>query len=483
MARGSGANADSDHLSRLQDMISSSTCPEEALLKRCSIFEVTGDDEEGEINVLGILISTREAEYHQIRQLFLVQLVEAARMKQHCGNEETHYTRWLRQVERNNYGDYEATDKVIGLIKQAQESLTAPKVTDSAETADNAENADDAANTEIAETAKEPKVTAKDLKKLREKKVELHNLCLEFVTRLRMVRFFAKLSQIQQLPHIHIVAPFAADCCNRQFQRVDGLFLLALCGHTICRDCLNSPARGATCAVVGCNGPALGFHAIDAGDLTSRQNTISGPTHFGSKIANLVKLVKAITSNDEDDQILVFVQYMNVMDTITKAFTQDGVSFSKVTGAEGKGGVEDRAMKAFRGRKTDPKKNDKKTSVLLLNSSSSCAAGHNITNANHVIFVSPFFATDNHEFGQFYEQAVGRARRYGQKKTVHVYQFVCLDTIDVNVIEDGTKAKVVKTAGGGIDVKAVDQLTAAEASQDNGGVRFHSHRVVAVEAS
>ena len=45
-------------------------------------------------------------------------------------------------------------------------------------------------------------------------------------------------------------------------------------------------------------------------------------------------------------------------------------------------------------------------------------------------------------------QAIGRARRYGQQKTVHIYQFLSLNTIDVDIIEERTGKRLVNENGG-----------------------------------
>jgi len=69
-----------------------------------------------------------------------------------------------------------------------------------------------------------------------------------------------------------------------------------------------------------------------------------------------------------------------------------------------------------------------------------CGYSHrNLTAANHVIFVSPFLASTQYKYCASKTQAVGRARRYGQKKMVHVYQFLALKTMDVNLFEDREK--------------------------------------------
>lgn len=58
-----------------------------------------------------------------------------------------------------------------------------------------------------------------------------------------------------------------------------------------------------------------------------------------------------------------------------------------------------------------------------------------MTNANHVIFVSPFLTESQQTYDQAMTQAMGRARRYGQSKPVHIYNFLSLKTIDVDTLQ------------------------------------------------
>lgn len=58
---------------------------------------------------------------------------------------------------------------------------------------------------------------------------------------------------------------------------------------------------------------------------------------------------------------------------------------------------------------------ENKNAVALISSFGMLGEGHNITEANHVIFLSP--TTDINK----YHQAIGRAHRYPQNKTVYVY--------------------------------------------------------------
>lgn len=71
--------------------------------------------------------------------------------------------------------------------------------------------------------------------------------------------------------------------------------------------------------------------------------------------------------------------------------------------------------------------------VLLLKMDDEQSAGLNLTNLNHAIFVHPLLADNQVEYDAYEMQAIGRLRRYGQKKTVYVWRFLAEDTIDTQI--------------------------------------------------
>ena len=72
---------------------------------------------------------------------------------------------------------------------------------------------------------------------------------------------------------------------------------------------------------------------------------------------------------------------------------------------------------------------------MVLNASDETAAGLNLQNANHVIFVSPLLRDSQYTYDATMAQAIGRVRRHGQKKPIFVHRIVALDTIDVDILE------------------------------------------------
>ena len=78
-----------------------------------------------------------------------------------------------------------------------------------------------------------------------------------------------------------------------------------------------------------------------------------------------------------------------------------------------------------------PAKNDPR--VLLLKMDDEQSAGLNLTNLNHAVFVHPLLAGSQQEYDSYETQAVGRIRRFGQRKVVHVWRFLAEDTIDTEI--------------------------------------------------
>lgn len=55
-------------------------------------------------------------------------------------------------------------------------------------------------------------------------------------------------------------------------------------------------------------------------------------------------------------------------------------------------------------------------------------------------------------------QATGRSRRYGQQKHVHIYHFLALKTIEVNIFEQRRRERLVKRDGGFLSLSSDDVL-------------------------
>jgi len=91
-------------------------------------------------------------------------------------------------------------------------------------------------------------------------------------------------------------------------------------------------------------------------------------------------------------------------------------------------------------KKRAPKGNGRKASKvepirILLLSLEHSASGTNFTAANHVVLFHPMLAETPQAGAAFEMQAVGRALRYGQRRTVQIWRFVTADTVEQQITE------------------------------------------------
>jgi len=74
--------------------------------------------------------------------------------------------------------------------------------------------------------------------------------------------------------------------------------------------------------------------------------------------------------------------------------------------------------------------------VLLLELHNESASGANLTTANHAIFVHPLHVHSLYKYVACETQAIGRIRRYGQEKKVHLWRYLATDTVDTSIYEE-----------------------------------------------
>lgn len=71
----------------------------------------------------------------------------------------------------------------------------------------------------------------------------------------------------------------------------------------------------------------------------------------------------------------------------------------------------------------------------------------NLQCANHVIFLSPLLGQTQYDYDSSMAQAIGRCRRYGQTRHVHVYHLLAKLTIDVNIFQERRDKVLVEKDG------------------------------------
>src|SRR3954447_20620718 len=104
------------------------------------------------------------------------------------------------------------------------------------------------------------------------------------------------------------------------------------------------------------------------------------------------------------------------MRKVSEALSENGIPHDQIQGTA-------KAKSAILEKFQDVK-SASSTKVLLLSLADESASGANLTTANHAIFISPLLTDTQQKYNAYETQAIGRVRRYGQLKKVHIWRFI-----------------------------------------------------------
>ncbi|KAG6861443.1 hypothetical protein C0995_016534 [Termitomyces sp. Mi166 len=404
-----GKKTESDRERRLNKSLGESKSAEEALLKRCSHFdlEMTNDNA---MKACDVIVKERQKQLDECKNDLLKSIKEGIKREKSLGylGSESMFVEWIR-VSRGEEGveDTEASQIVVQLLKEA--------------------GVDEAG-------FEKPKKNAKDIKwteslkerawEHREKTHEIRRLTKELVGRVRSLRYFSVVRDLQKQRE----EPPVVDCpnCGGKGIPMADVAVLSSCGHMGCYDCVKRRAESEECVYAGkggCKAAARVLNVIRAETLGVDDPARHGQgKHFGEKLQQIVDLIKNKVKKDE--RVLVFVQFPDLMKKVTEAFTYNKIQFLEIKGTAHQ-----------KSKNLDQFQNDSKERVLLLNVMDESASGANLTSANHAIFLSPLLAPSKEIYKACETQAVGRLVRFGQTKHVYVWRFLTMNTIDDDIWE------------------------------------------------
>lgn len=171
---------------------------------------------------------------------------------------------------------------------------------------------------------------------------------------------------------------------------------------------------------------------------------------YGSKMATIILFIQDKLAKTED-KIIIFSRYTTLLKIVHNILKENNIG-SMVF--EGNVMVKNSILKKF--------KNNDDCRVIMLSSQKS-ASGTNLTVANIIIFIEPYYDSDNINDRIHYEaQAIGRVLRIGQTKPVEVHYFITKDTIEHEIFKglNYKTLKIIEDNGG----------EGSSASADTGGV-------------
>jgi len=180
---------------------------------------------------------------------------------------------------------------------------------------------------------------------------------------------------------------------------------------------------------------------------------------YGTKLAAVVLKLQELRTSDPQAKVILFVQFEDLKRIVASALNEFGVPVVQLQGS-----VAQRS-----GVIRDWQHNQASASFVLLLSLTQSASGTNLTSANHVVFLHPMLAPTAERAVSFELQAIGRARRHGQRRdVVHVWRFVTAGTLEQVITEKHQSALWAKeqTAAADDAVDGAVEAAAAAAAPD-----------------
>jgi hypothetical protein len=143
---------------------------------------------------------------------------------------------------------------------------------------------------------------------------------------------------------------------------------------------------------------------------------LSDDVDYGNESAKLEEIVREIEENASNHKILIFSQFLGMLDLIRQHLEKVGIPYEYLDGQ-----TVDRAGRVNRFQ------NDQNCRVFLM-SLKAGGVGLNLTEADYVYLMDPWWNP------AVERQAIDRTHRIGQTRKVFAYKMICKDTIEEKIL-------------------------------------------------
>ncbi|KAK6505099.1 hypothetical protein TWF481_007021 [Arthrobotrys musiformis] len=437
--RKGNSKGDGDRDKRLRSAIGGSTSAEEALLKSLCHFSLNIGELDSDATAhtaCDHVVKQREHQLSKNKEELLNVLKAALVEAQSLSNPsipkaEDPFLKFIEQKRKSNLEDAAATLAFREILQQAKDLAVherkkkkpkrAPRLgTDEDMDMDvDADEFDDDGNAVIRTSVVDANT------EYREAKIRINRLLKELVGRFRSLRFFEVVRKSQtDNPRNEW-----ACACGKRNLPLESISVSSICGHSACSECMARSADRKQCPEKdsGCESLVQPANIIPVASLGAADDT---PTTHGAKLDQLIHLLTNVIPVDE--KVLLFIQFPDLLNKVVSILQAAGVSVTHLAGS-----ARDKSSELTLFQTSNASR------VLVLEAMGETAAGANLTVANHVVFLSPIFTLNEQQYTAAETQAIGRVRRYGQKKKVSIWRLVVDATIDRSIY-DGRKPNVPK---------------------------------------
>jgi len=150
---------------------------------------------------------------------------------------------------------------------------------------------------------------------------------------------------------------------------------------------------------------------------------LSDEGDYGDESAKLEEIIREIEENAGHHKILIFSQFLKMLDLIRVFLEKDGIPYEYLDGS-----TRDRGERVRNFQETDQCR-------VFLMSLKAGGVGINLTEADYVYLVDPWWNP------AVEQQAIDRTHRIGQTKKVFAYKMICKDTVEEKILQLQEKKK------------------------------------------
>lgn len=320
---------------RIQDCCQKSSTAGEALIKSASHFTVndTNMNFPSAVSVLQYLIKIRKSQYSTICADFQAKAAKNKAVQVALKEECPQYDASARSIKTLGAGDKVAALEMKRLYlevtgKPENSSLLRPK----------------------------DRITVKNLRELVN---NLDKVRDNMVKAIRGLRFLESVLSF-------VGEEILCGVCGTAGLSPEDASVLVTCGHIICHTCLMGDATGnadESCRVPSCLGNSTSHQIIPASEFLHCHNTTTSTSYSGKKLENVVDLINKIPKGE---QVLIFVQYVDVIEKVGQALKRQNISYATLNDT-------DDSARVLRKFQTD--KSASQSRVLILNIGNESASG------------------------------------------------------------------------------------------------------------
>ena len=265
---------------------------EEALLKRCSHFELETSDKENAMKACEVIVRERKKQLEDCKKELLKKLNDAVKMEKKIGktSDESYFREYVRVTRTEGVGDKEATEIAQELLDEA--GIAGPLKPVTNKISDNIKRGTKKDDSDI------PKAIKDLMWEHREQTHEIRRLTKELVGRVRSLRYFTVVRDLQKQAD----TPPVVHCpsCERDGVPVEEIAVLSSCGHMGCHTCVMACAEREECVYAAsgaCRAAARVLNVVKGDTLGVDDEARDGRgKHYGLKLEKVMHLIKYVSN-------------------------------------------------------------------------------------------------------------------------------------------------------------------------------------------